>query len=479
MNLQRNDPDIRELKQLLEAPEPEWVQKKMSQVYASLPPRQSAPVPLRRAGRAGRTLLIAAALGCCLSLSVLAASGELGRMTQNLIGFFHGEEAESQPTTYQPMASLLEAHSLEVGQEQTQNGLTVRVEEISVDHNFINVFSTFTSDTPFALDEDLAGQLSLSLNSQFSFVIDGQDVTDTVYATDQTQGYLTDEHTYKAAQRFVASQPLPDTFTLELRSPRYTDEEGEHPGTFMGVTGQWDFTIPVDISDLAQKTIPTQTLTFSSGKLELNQFSASALGTVARFEQPLAEEGPLPENVGPAEGYIWANQIVLRDDTGSYLYPVPLAGYSLDDTYAAEYVGLGENAASITFLPYTLGQDGGFEKASLEEGATLATNSLSGYTIRSVSNTRQGLTVTLEPYGPLPRIADFALELWPCDSEGSQVELPRCLMNSTVDRTTGLVTYSLAYYEPFEGYDRISQVEYSSYGTLTLGEQEAVTLPLN
>ena len=478
MNIQRNDPETRELKQLLDTPEPEWVRERMSQVYASLPPRQESAPPLRRARRAGRTLLIAAALGCCLSLSALAASGELGRMTQNLIGFFHGESAESQSTTYQPMAALLEAHSLQVGQEQSQNGLTVRVDEISVDHNFINVFSTFTSETPFAMDENLPDRLSSGLSSQFSFMVDGQEVTDTVYSSDLTQGYLVDEHTYKSAQRFVASQPLPDTFTLELRSPRYYDEEGEHLGKFMGVTGQWDFTIPVDISDLGRKEIPAQTLTFGSGKLELSQFSASALGTVARFEQPQAEQGPMPENAGPAEGYLWADQIILRDDQGSYLQPVPLQGYSSVGTYASEYVGLSKEASAITFLPYTLEGTSRTETAPLEEGSKLATNSLSGYTIRSVSNTRNGLTLTLEPYGPLPRLGSHALELWPCDSQGNRSELPRCLMESTVDRTTGLVSYTLSYYEPFEGWEQISQLAFLHEGTLTLQEGEAVTLPL-
>ena len=84
MNIQRNDPETRELKQLLDTPEPEWVRERMSQVYASLPPRQESAPPLRRARRAGRTLLIVAALGCCLSLSALAASGELGLSVEDI-----------------------------------------------------------------------------------------------------------------------------------------------------------------------------------------------------------------------------------------------------------------------------------------------------------------------------------------------------------------------------------------------------------
>ena len=141
-------------------------------------------------------------------------------------------------------------------------------------------------------------------------------------------------------------------------------------------------------------------------------------------------------------------------------------------------MGLSKEASAVTFLPYTLEGTSRTETAPLEEGSKLATNSLSGYTIRSVSNTQNGLTLALEPYGPLPRLGSHALELWPCDSQGNRVELPRCLMESTVDRTTGLVSYTLSYCEPFEGWEQISQLAFLHEGTLTLQEGEAVTLPL-
>ena len=46
-------------------------------------------------------------------------------------------------------------------------------DRISVDHNFINVFSTFTSEPPVAMDETLPDRLSSGLSSQFSFMAKG------------------------------------------------------------------------------------------------------------------------------------------------------------------------------------------------------------------------------------------------------------------------------------------------------------------
>ena len=214
MNRQKDRDEMRRM--LDPGPVPACVDERLAAAYAqlrSLPQaaENSAP-PVRRAHRLLRTAAVAAALCAALSVTALAASGQLAVMAQGVIEFFAGDE-DSSLASMQP---ALEAYTAEVGVSVTDEGVTFTADSVSADENFINLFGTVhmdgladalreTGDSRRQSDAWALTRMGLYPMAQIDGALYGTQNT----LSDTMNAYFIDEDTVGWARRIVLDGTLP------------------------------------------------------------------------------------------------------------------------------------------------------------------------------------------------------------------------------------------------------------------------------
>lgn len=488
-------------------PLPQQAQQKLNDAYALLGDTpQAKPVrPARPRWRRALVLAAAAVLAVGGATAALAATGGLLPMVQGAVRFFKPQ----QPTNLDSMQAAFEACNAAVDASVTDKGVTFTVENVSVDQNFINIFGRLTTETSIRERAEQANWTT-PVNEDgtkgepcpyYTHGLPRQNVTaaaglfpvvrvnGTVYGADGNLQdacnlYLEDDHTLVYARRILLTEPLPDTFTMDILANRWTDENGEHQ-TLMGVDGDWTVRAAVDTTATkgAVRTLAPGALDLGgTGKLDLQLFAWTPLGTLLAADDHVravpgtgGTEGAFPD-YAQEEGWLSLSQVAVRDDQGNWLYPMRPASYTAGAPNKVEYTSPAAGAHSITFVPVSYaGGAGETRLAPAREGARLELGAGYGFTVESITTGPQNLTVRLLPYGPQPAMS---LEVFPCGADGTLLdENDRLLLDSYTDHATGAVT--LDYYFDIEGEPQgVEQFQYYTWGDLALDEESAATLPL-
>lgn len=162
-----------------------------------------------------KTVAIAAALTAALATSVFAMTPAGQDAINSVIAYFQNDNA-AEMTSLEELAKYNE----EIGASCTKNGITLTLDNVAADDNYVHVFYTVTSDgEPFyegnnpkaALYSDA---MNLTINTQC--VINGE-LVDAETNHNTRDGYFVDSYTYKAAEKYnIAPLDIPDNFKLEL-----------------------------------------------------------------------------------------------------------------------------------------------------------------------------------------------------------------------------------------------------------------------
>ncbi len=168
--------------------------------------------------KTGRTALIAAALIAALSLSAFAMS-QTGQETINsIIAYFQNGNA-TEITSIEELAKYNE----EIGASFSRDGITLTLDNVAADDNFIHVFYTVKSENePFYEGDNPNAELYgdiMNIRMDVQCMINGNFAGITNNNT--RDGYFVDNYTYRAAEKYnIASLSIPDNFKVELFAER-------------------------------------------------------------------------------------------------------------------------------------------------------------------------------------------------------------------------------------------------------------------
>ena len=340
-----------------------------------------------RAIRAGRTILVAAAVCAVLAASALA-------YVTGALDFLKGRE-EYQ---FLGQAALYEDCARRVDLSATaDNGDTLTIEYTAMDENFCTVFYTLETAEPmeaWSQREHLpispdAPDLWQAMGLEPSFTLEADGVVLT--GGQDGQQYLLDANTLVGMARLPLNQAgaLADgeKVTLKAEAPL---------GDWDGVSDredvrQWSFTLTAQPMEAQTYTLSTPAA-LGERQVESLSVTVSPLGTVLRARVTVPEEYRAEPDLWGGLGWF-----VVRDEDGRYYPYDALTSALAEDGTAWEesYILYGlEDAETLELLPAEL--DGGFVTVGLED---LPWQGEGGYTFASFTVEEGQMTLRLEPTG--------------------------------------------------------------------------------
>lgn len=168
---------------------------------------------MRKIGlKRGKCIIAAAICAAVIGATTAFAALPTGQETlSSIIAYFQNEQST-------PMTSIeeLTKYNEEVGASVTKDGLTLTLDNVAADDNFVHVFYTITSDTPFYED---GNQYSNEVWNKLLWIECGINGKVAGYDSNNNNAdsYFTDEYTYKVMQKYnISTETIPDNFKVEL-----------------------------------------------------------------------------------------------------------------------------------------------------------------------------------------------------------------------------------------------------------------------
>lgn len=186
-----------------------------------------------------RKVAIAMVLGVLTLSNVLLATDLPEQLINSITSFFE----RTSFAKYMGDSSQLEELEQQVGLKTEQEGITLQVDSVALDDNFLNIFYTLKSQQEIPKQDEqgdvawlYAPGMKLKINGEpWEYMGNGQD----------SDAYLEDAHTLRGMERInVAHLQLPDSFDLEIQfiEPCGNKED-------------WIVNVPVQRLEIATKTI--------------------------------------------------------------------------------------------------------------------------------------------------------------------------------------------------------------------------------
>ncbi len=459
-----------------------------------------------------RISLIAAAILCGSAVTVCAVGPQLVTMLGGKIGFF--EEAPSQSEVSDPVEAprtnfaetqkKLEAYNAAIGEAVTDNGVSITLDNISMDVTSMDIFLTITGQE--AIDEIMSWNDYGPLWNRFFGVgpdfyyaaINGERIAQ----YDVEDWYLNEDGSLKLWRHYILTDvPEGDEIQVVLEDD-----------SALGRSGNWKFTVTLDgesvragakVVQPADFPMPEVTYTDIEGKdyiinkdLHLHYL---AFGPVGGVIQTSVVEKHTTDSVGRDvviyEG-MDASMLYITDNTGKELYTcksTAISGSALNLTAPAE------NATSITLTPVMqqFSEDGGWlgeeRTISLDElkkGVKIETSAIGGYTVKNFVIKDGAISYDLVPYGWSGqssevfrpqydgKITQVEEEVTGLQDGGTATILKSGLLSSTVDPQTGVVSVRHDFYAATdEELETITEWKYN-YTEVKLDTENAVTVSL-
>ena len=385
-----------------------------------------------RAIRAGRTVLVAAAVCAVLAVSALA-------YVTGALDFLKGRE-EYQ---FLGQAALYEDYAQRVDLSNTaDNGDTLTIEYTAMDENFCTVFYTLRTAQPMeawsqrehlSISPDAPDLWqAMGLEPGFTLEADGEVLT----GGQDGQQYLLDANTLVGMARLPPNRAgaLADgeSVTLSAEAP-LTDWDGVSDRE---EAGQWSFTLTAQPMEAQTYTLSTPAA-LGERQVESLSVTVSPLGTVLRARVTVPEEYR-------AEPDLWGGlgRFVVRDEDGRY-YPYDILTSAPSEDGAAweeAYILYGlEDAETLEILPAE--REGEFADVGLED---LPWQGQGAYTFASFDLAEGQMTLRLEPDGPVGSTGYCGNVTYFLDDEGEKLfygdGAPDIYQNRYTDWRDGSVT---------------------------------------
>jgi hypothetical protein len=434
---------------------------RIDDITAALPKRT-----IRRKKRTLQRILQVAAMITALATTAVFASPYVADMAGGVISYFNAP----QDFKYLSPQAMYEKYNSEVGVSTTDKGITLTVDNIAVDDNYINVFYTIHNEKPIQLlgsEEDLAKWRVNWTAPYFWFKENNHYIQPS--AQGEIEAYLTDADTLKGMQRVAIMGSLDDTFNLEL----YTDE-------IFQTQGQWHISLSIDKSSTAVASLtvtPKLKAQVTTGwnkqfkhNITVEKVSISPFGS----QIVLSERG---ENT--------FTQFALRDEKGNYLTVIPTGTYGGSALFKAtnsfEFIGGTTDMTELTIIPIVSTTDDdkmpGPKLVTADIGTypiSMPVSEIGGFVLDSLKITNEKAVATFHQEGVVEIMTPYLTFL---DENGEQLNFS-AFQDEKYDRQTGEITIT----QTFQGArpTDIAKIKKIGYFTRTqrLNNDEAITIKL-
>lgn len=456
-----------------------------------------------------RISLIAAAILCGSAVTVCAVGPQLVTMLGGKIGFF--EEAPSQSEVSDPVEAprtnfvetqkKLEAYNAAIGETVTDNGVSITLDNISMDVTSMDIFLTITGQE--AIDEIMSWDDYGPLWNRFFGVgpdfyyatINGE----TIAQYDVEDWYLNDDGSLKLWRHYILTDvPEGDEIQVVLED-----------NSALARSGNWKFTVTLDgesvragakvaqpadfpMPEVTRKGIDGEDYTINTD-LHLHYLAFGPVGgviqTTVEEKHTTASDG---SDVMLYEG-MDASMLYITDNTGKELHTckaTSISGSALNLTAPAE------NATSITLTPVVSNENGASRETrtvsldELKKGIKIETSAIGGYTVENFVIKDGAISYDLVPYGWSGyysevlrpqydgKITQVEEEVTNLQDGGTATFLKSGLLSSTVDPQTGVVSVRHDFYAATdEELETITEWTYD-YNECKLDTENAVTVSL-
>lgn len=448
---------------------PDGFADRVARITAGLPDLRNTSNSSSRRLKPKRFLvrvLVLAALMVGLAGATSLAGPYVAKMAAGAIDYFNA------PQEFKNLSKqkVYEQYNSKVGASTTDQGITLTVDNIAMDDNYILVFYTLHKDKPIKLLGDPEDPEQWRLNwtaPYFWFKENGRYIQPP--AQGEVEAYLQDESTLKGMQRFAVMDTLPDQLNLEI----YTEE-------IFGCQGQWHVALSVDKSAVAAESLnvaPGLKARVTSGwnrqyvhNITIEKVSVSPFGS----QIVISERGDNP-----------FFQFVLRDEKGRYLTMIPGAtsGGNLfwKSINSFEFAGGSTEMKELTLVPIVSGSDDDNLPPPKVEAVDIGTypvrmpvSELGGFVLDSLEITGEKAVATCHQEGAVQIMTPT---LWLQDENARNLDFA-AYQDSNYNRETGEITVTL-YFQGVRAEDlaRIKKIGYVTHSQ-RLNEDEAVTIPL-
>lgn len=469
--------------------------------------KPAAPPPaVHRVRKAPRRLVGAAAAVAMVgvfSCTAFALGPALLQMLQGDVEFFEQAPAASQVDNaadaprgdYSTLQTSIEANNAAVGQTVTSGGVSITLDNISMDAASMDVFFTITGENAVkgVLDpDDYLPEWSQLWNYEPSFwevQINGEKIAQ----KDISDFYRVDDNTLKLwCHYLLAATPEGETINVQLSET-----------SAMDVNGQWDFSVTLDGASVRAGGRAAAPGTYETGgePLVLERLAFGPVGGVigAHVTSTPLSDDPFPEYESHG---LDASQLYIVDDTGRELTLTKdsTKGYTMNETAFYNLTAPDPAATALTLTPVLWNETGsGWEERAvtteeLKNGAKIETSPIGGYTVQNYRLEGGTITMELVPYGwtdgTCPELlpdddglisyaAGTGIQMGGPDDGQEVTARLSGLCSDSFDSKTGIFTLRIDYYAATgEQLSQITSWTYFYDSSYALDTAHAVTLPL-
>lgn len=468
------------------------------------------PAPRRARRRAAAFAAVAAAV-CAVSVTAAAVGPALVEMLSGEIGFFSGAQEQSQAEnavdaprgSYDGYAASLTAYNAPVGESVTDAGITVTLDNISMDASTMDAFFTIQGDglmegVVSADDyQPLWGQMAGLSMAMGHCTVDGQALPQ---SGKLSEFYRVDDDTFKLWHHYILPEvPQGDSVVVSFDSGLILDREGS-----------WSLSVALDGASVRAGAVQAAAgdYQFPEGTLCLKGLTFGPLGGSITASQTTTYSDGSQTGAAATVGLSPAG-FAYTDDTGTALCLSSLAslyqgGMGDTETSATTCFNLtapADGAAAVTLTPVAGLDSAGYETRTitvdeLKSGASFATSDLGGFTAKSCTVQGSAITIELEPYGwvgldsaggnpdillPLDDGVPMVTEEVADAASGETVTISHSAVHDvSTDPATGTVTIRYDYYAA--GPEEVAAIPgfcYTFTTGLSLDTASALTLPLD
>lgn len=466
---------------------------------------------VRHIRRRAATFGIAAAVVCALCGTAAAVGPSLVKMIQGNIDFFSAAPDQSQVSenldaprgTHEGTEAELTAYNAPVDQTVTDDGVSVTLDNISIDVSSMDVFFTITGDNIVddALDEgsfySSSDQVWFSAPFFSDCTLNGEDIV--ADSPTLREYYRVDGSTLKMWVHYILTAvPEGDTVVLNLSETSVLNHEGS-----------WDFSVSLDGNALRAGATRAKAGEYpvGDGVLLLDNLAFGPLGGSITTRNEYAYTDDTQQQVAWSKG-IDASQFLITDDTGKELYLSAWAArnYIQDGTVEQSSVSNyqltrpADGATSITLTPVSYDETAETELRTvtadeMRAGAKIPFSDLGGFTVQDFTVQDSSISFSLVPYGwvhgmssgmlvdlVMPddeEVSTVSEEVQGLNEEGTATIARTGMVNAFADPATGIMTIRYDYYAATqEELEQINTFHYYFAPGCTLDTANALTLPL-
>jgi len=433
-----------------------------------------------------KVLLIASIIVLLLMTTAFASAPILLKMTQNFIEELYKIDnlnIESKQSEY-------EKYNSPINYTSESEGISITLNNIAVDGNFILITSTVTSPVPikdiimnspiYKRDLERYGindfnEYLPTLNPIYGFKVDGKELE----ITDITdcESYLDNDYSFVSIEKYIISDDLPKIFNLNIFA-----------NYICRTTGKWSFDVGIDRSITIENSInvttniQTEVTSIMQGKeykhnITIDKLSISPFGG----KISISEKGSEP-----------FRDFTLRDGNGNYyivLNGIATANENGDiykNTYEFIYSSTNEKVNELYLVPILIYGEPTEKQVMMSDDITpteLKISDIGGYTIESIEIDDTQIKVTLKPYGALLQYRSIINGAFGFLDKNGDKRINKYINLKEVkyDKQTGnaVITGSWSADAPGNISDQIGGFWYVEMPNMLLNEDEAIKIPLN